>query len=132
MKYLILSFFLLACNGSEIRKLREENRKLQIRNKLLDKANDRFKKVNKELKEQVEKQFFTTPEGARAKLKSDEFKETYEKRYIERSWCDMRHPNNNYSGSIEVLPFELRSQREVLIKRCDGSNCVICNLTIKE
>ena len=127
----MIMLFLLACNGSEIKKLKEENASLRSKNQLLESANDRFKAENKTLKDQVEKQFFTTPEGIKAKIKYDALKEANNKRIIERSWCDMNYRNNHYY-SIEVLPLELRSSRELLVKRCDGSSCAICNLTIKE
>ena len=127
----MIMLFLLACNGTEIRKLKEENKKLRSRNQLLHKHNDRFEIENKRLKDQVEKQFFTTPEGVKSKIKYEASKEANRKRSVERSWCDMNYYGNLYD-SFEVLPFELRSSREILIKRCDGSNCAICNLTVKE
>lgn len=127
----MIMLFLLACNGSEIKKLKEENAKLRSKNQLLESTNNRFETENKTLKDQVEKQFFTTPEGIKAKIKYEAIKEANNKRIIEKSWCDMNYLNNHYS-SIEVLPFELRSPRELLVKRCDGSNCAICSLTIKE
>ena len=128
----MIMLFLLACNGSEIRKLKKEISNLKLRNNILTKSNQSLKAENNDLKEQVEKQFYTTPEGVRAKLKSDAIKKVNEKREIERSWCDISHSSNYSYRPIEVLPYELRSNREILIKRCDGSNCAICNLTLKE